>query len=155
MSFFFFSKQKTAYEMRISDWSSDVCSSDLSKTTRILLALAIGLAIGIALAAIRPTWVPGAIAVAQPIGTAWLNGLQMTIVPLVVALIVTGIAASAEAARAGRLPSRALALGSASCRERVCQYVEISSVAVSFKTNFIYIIYTYTNILHIRSSVRI
>src|SRR3546814_19284589 len=30
MSFFFFFKQKTAYEMRISDWSSDVCSSDLN-----------------------------------------------------------------------------------------------------------------------------
>src|SRR3546814_4242106 len=29
--FFFFFKQKTAYEMRISDWSSDVCSSDLAK----------------------------------------------------------------------------------------------------------------------------
>src|SRR3546814_6917938 len=29
--FFFFFKQKTAYEMRISDWSSDVCSSDLIK----------------------------------------------------------------------------------------------------------------------------
>src|SRR3546814_2338778 len=29
MSIFFFFKQKTAYEMRISDWSSDVCSSDL------------------------------------------------------------------------------------------------------------------------------
>src|SRR3546814_8061179 len=28
-SLFFFFKQKTAYEMRISDWSSDVCSSDL------------------------------------------------------------------------------------------------------------------------------
>src|SRR3546814_6647227 len=28
---FFFFKQKTAYEMRISDWSSDVCSSDLSR----------------------------------------------------------------------------------------------------------------------------
>src|SRR3546814_4228842 len=28
-SLFFFVKQKTAYEMRISDWSSDVCSSDL------------------------------------------------------------------------------------------------------------------------------
>src|SRR3546814_13831800 len=28
---FFFCKQKTAYEMRISDWSSDVCSSDLNK----------------------------------------------------------------------------------------------------------------------------
>src|SRR3546814_258243 len=30
--FFFFFKQKTAYEMRISDWSSDVCSSDLSRS---------------------------------------------------------------------------------------------------------------------------
>src|SRR3546814_6111536 len=29
MTMFFFFKQKTAYEMRISDWSSDVCSSDL------------------------------------------------------------------------------------------------------------------------------
>src|SRR3546814_7536078 len=29
VSSFFFFKQKTAYEMRISDWSSDVCSSDL------------------------------------------------------------------------------------------------------------------------------
>src|SRR3546814_5190081 len=29
---FFFFKQKTAYEMRISDWSSDVCSSDLYAT---------------------------------------------------------------------------------------------------------------------------
>src|SRR3546814_12238001 len=30
MLLFFFFKQKTAYEMRISDWSSDVCSSDLA-----------------------------------------------------------------------------------------------------------------------------
>src|SRR3546814_12063450 len=30
MCYFFFFKQKTAYEMRISDWSSDVCSSDLT-----------------------------------------------------------------------------------------------------------------------------
>src|SRR3546814_9295839 len=30
----FFFKQKTAYEMRISDWSSDVCSSDLSRIQR-------------------------------------------------------------------------------------------------------------------------
>src|SRR3546814_16254030 len=32
--FFFFFKQKTAYEMRISDWSSDVCSSDLHQYVR-------------------------------------------------------------------------------------------------------------------------
>src|SRR3546814_5013980 len=34
MSHFFFFKQKTAYEMRISDWSSDVCSSDLLMVAR-------------------------------------------------------------------------------------------------------------------------
>src|SRR3546814_6271144 len=33
---FFFFKQKTAYEMRISDWSSDVCSSDLPVTEEVL-----------------------------------------------------------------------------------------------------------------------
>src|SRR3546814_1506399 len=33
LCFFFFFKQKTAYEMRISDWSSDVCSSDLFQGT--------------------------------------------------------------------------------------------------------------------------
>src|SRR3546814_20521246 len=33
MCLFFFFKQKTAYEMRISDWSSDVCSSDLAAGT--------------------------------------------------------------------------------------------------------------------------
>src|SRR3546814_2011904 len=36
MCFFFF-KQKTAYEMRISDWSSDVCSSDLPAATQTML----------------------------------------------------------------------------------------------------------------------
>src|SRR3546814_10625029 len=36
---FFFFKQKTAYEMRISDWSSDVCSSDLGVVPRGALAI--------------------------------------------------------------------------------------------------------------------
>src|SRR3546814_2597561 len=37
---FFFFKQKTAYEMRISDWSSDVCSSDLDAGDAFDVALA-------------------------------------------------------------------------------------------------------------------
>src|SRR3546814_8895484 len=43
--FFFFFKQKTAYEMRISDWSSDVCSSDLllANIPSLLAAHAAGL----------------------------------------------------------------------------------------------------------------
>src|SRR3546814_1286504 len=36
VSIFFFFKQKTAYEMRISDWSSDVCSSDLDAKISIV-----------------------------------------------------------------------------------------------------------------------
>src|SRR3546814_5660080 len=41
-SFFFFFKQKTAYEMRISDWSSDVCASDLeSSLLRLMGTIAI------------------------------------------------------------------------------------------------------------------
>src|SRR3546814_13386706 len=38
--YFFFFKQKTAYEMRISDWSSDVCSSDLSASYRAVVSSA-------------------------------------------------------------------------------------------------------------------
>src|SRR3546814_6376525 len=40
----FFFKQKTAYEMRISDWSSDVCSSDLSRVRTMISHLSTGLA---------------------------------------------------------------------------------------------------------------
>src|SRR3546814_7047718 len=51
--FFFFFKQKTAYEMRISDWSSDVCSSDPVADRAVLHLLAVqaagqGQAVGIA-----------------------------------------------------------------------------------------------------------
>src|SRR3546814_6253980 len=43
---FFFFKQKTAYEMRISDWSSDVCSSDLLQGQRLALEPALHLGPG-------------------------------------------------------------------------------------------------------------
>ena len=81
-----------------------------SQPTRILLALLIGLALGIASVATGGAWVENAINVLEPIGAMWLNALRMTIVPLVVSLLVVGIAASAEAARASRLATRALVL---------------------------------------------
>src|SRR3546814_1173748 len=43
MEVFFFFKQKTAYEMRISDWSSDVCSSDLGEVDYLVATDAIGM----------------------------------------------------------------------------------------------------------------
>jgi Na+/H+-dicarboxylate symporter len=81
----------------------------MSQATRILVALAAGLALGIAAAAASPEIAAGAANLADPIGNLWLNGLRMTIVPLLVALLVTGIAQTAEAAKAGKIAARALA----------------------------------------------
>ncbi len=70
--------------------------------------LAAGLALGIALegsAAAR--WI---LPTADVIGTLWLRALQMTIVPLVAALLVVGIVQTVAAARAGRMAVTALAL---------------------------------------------
>ena len=82
----------------------------MSQAGRILSSLVAGLAAGIALAAAAPGAVEPVIAVAQPIGTAWLNALQMTVIPLVVSLLVTGVASTAEAAGAGRLAARTIIL---------------------------------------------
>ena len=81
----------------------------MSQATRILLALGAGLALGITAFAWVPGFAAGAANVADPIGTLWLNGLRMTIVPLLVALLVTGIAQTAAAAKAGAVAGRALA----------------------------------------------
>jgi len=77
-----------------------------SSSTRILLGLLLGLGLGIACGG--AAWSENAIAVADPVGTLWLNALRMTIVPLVFALLVTGIASGASAASAGGLALRAL-----------------------------------------------
>jgi Na+/H+-dicarboxylate symporter len=82
----------------------------MSQATRILLALAAGLLLGIVSAATGGTWVDWAVSFAEPIGGLWLDALRMTIIPLIVALLITGIAASAEAARASRLAGRAVLL---------------------------------------------
>ena len=73
----------------------------MSKTLIILIALVGGILLGV---------VAGTrfVDVADVIGTLWLNGLRMTVVPLVVALLITGIAQTAYAARAGRLAGRAV-----------------------------------------------
>ena len=82
----------------------------MSQPTRILIALIVGLLLGILSADLAPSLTARAILIADPIGGMWLDALRMTIVPLVVSLLITGIAATAEAARAGRLTLRALIL---------------------------------------------
>lgn len=76
----------------------------------ILLALVAGLLLGIASASVGGGWVDRAISIADSVGGMWLNALRMTVIPLVVSLLITGIAASAQAARASRVAGRALFL---------------------------------------------
>jgi len=80
----------------------------LSPAARILISLALGLVAGIALAEAAPPWLPSLVGVAEPIGNLWLDGLRMTVVPLVFSLLVTGIASTAAQALAGRLAMRSL-----------------------------------------------
>jgi proton glutamate symport protein len=76
----------------------------MSKTTIILLALIGGIIAGMGLGERGQSLV----AAADVIGTLWLNAMRMTVVPLVVALLITGIAQTAAAARAGKLAGRAV-----------------------------------------------
>ena len=75
----------------------------------ILSALVAGMLLGIGVEMISIDWGTASLPYIEPIGTLWLNALKMTIVPLVVALLITGITATADAARAGRLAGRAVA----------------------------------------------
>lgn len=75
------------------------------KTLLVLGALAIGIALGMAIGGSAPSLVDGA----DVVGSLWLRGLQMTVVPLVVTLLVTGILRTAEMASAGRLTVRSIA----------------------------------------------
>src|SRR3546814_9523896 len=93
---FFFFKQKTAYEMRISDWSSDVCSSDL------LPALEIDEAIFLLVAA---------------------RNAARGRVALVVAAARLALAFGQRLDGPALPERRLIEIGRASCSERVCQYV--------------------------------
>ncbi len=82
----------------------------MSTPVRILLALILGLGGGAFLAHSGTQLTPRIVAIAEPIGGMWLDGLRMTIVPLVVSLLITGIASTASAARAGGVAARALGI---------------------------------------------
>jgi Na+/H+-dicarboxylate symporter len=73
-----------------------------------LAALLVGLLAGAAAGNLQPAVRDNALGAAGFVGTLWLNALKMTVIPLVVVLLVTGIAKSAEAARAGRIAGRSV-----------------------------------------------
>lgn len=82
----------------------------ISNATRVLLALALGAVAGLALAYSDPQLGARTADVVQPIGRLWLNALQMTVVPLVAALVVLGVNSATDAAASGRTARRAMAV---------------------------------------------
>jgi Na+/H+-dicarboxylate symporter len=82
----------------------------MSFGTRVVLGLLAGLAVGALLAAIDSPALNRVIPLLEPIGALWLNALRMTVIPLVVAMIITGVASAAETAATGRIAMRALSL---------------------------------------------
>ncbi|WCL52582.1 dicarboxylate/amino acid:cation symporter [Gimibacter soli] len=82
----------------------------MSSSMRILLALFLGVAGGALLQAYLPHWVSDVEALTGPVGAMWLAGLRMAVVPLIFALIVTGIGTATEAAAAGGMVARSLGL---------------------------------------------
>src|SRR3546814_7082310 len=101
---FFFFKQKTAYDMRISDWSSDVCSSDL----RSVMARA-----ATTTTRRRANGKPQVPFVHKLALNQWLLSL----------FDVKRFEQLAEHLRNEKLEGMDERIGRASCRERVCQYV--------------------------------
>ncbi|MBN8714078.1 MAG: dicarboxylate/amino acid:cation symporter [Xanthomonadales bacterium] len=80
----------------------------MNATSRVLLGLALGAVAGLLLAAYDPVTAAQAAHAVHPIGVLWLNGLQMTVVPLVLALIVIGVNTASDAAASGRVARRAI-----------------------------------------------
>ena len=74
----------------------------------VLLSLVLGLGIGAMAAKLGDGIREPALQAAGLIGGLWLNALKMTVIPLVVALLVVGVARGAEAARAGRIAGRSV-----------------------------------------------
>ena len=83
-------------------------TSFLSPTARILIALVLGAIAGLLAAGTSPDTARLAALVAQPVGRLWLNALQMTVVPLVFALVIVGVNTANEAAASGRTARRAI-----------------------------------------------
>src|SRR5258708_36527446 len=81
-----------------------------SLSVRVLIALVVGLGLGAAAAAYGGAEVKRCIELFESIGGLWLNSLRMTVVPLIFAVLVTGIAGVADAAATGRLAVRTLIL---------------------------------------------
>lgn len=76
--------------------------------TRVLVGLGAGLVGGIAIAMSHIDALVHAADAIAPVGTLWVNAIRMTVIPLVVSLLITGVASAADIASIGRIGARTL-----------------------------------------------
>jgi hypothetical protein len=80
----------------------------MSEGTRVLVGLGVGLGAGLAIAASHnPALLRAADAVA-PIGGLWINAIRMTVIPLIVSLVITGVASASSVGTVGRIGRRTI-----------------------------------------------
>jgi proton glutamate symport protein len=82
----------------------------MKESRRVLLALAIALVGGAGIAASGSATLLRVADAIAPIGTIWLNAIRMTVIPLVVALLITGVATTSGLRAIGRIGGRSLAV---------------------------------------------
>ena len=80
----------------------------MKDSTRVLVALVGGLGLGAAIAASGNTSLLAAADWLSPIGTIWVNAIRMTVVPLVVSLVIIGVAGASDLKSIGRLGTRSV-----------------------------------------------
>src|SRR5262245_19492778 len=80
----------------------------MKESTRVLAALAAAIGLGALVAASGSKPLLDAADALTPIGTLWVNAIRMTVIPLVVALLITGIASATDVGAIGRLGGRTL-----------------------------------------------
>lgn len=73
-----------------------------------ILALATGFAVGASVTSLSASGGKVLLAVSDPVGTLWVNAIRMTVIPLVISLLITGIAGMRDLRSVGRLGGRAL-----------------------------------------------
>jgi proton glutamate symport protein len=82
----------------------------MKSSVAVLVALALALLIGAAIAASGSPALLHAADFVAPLGTLWVNAIRMTVIPLVVSLLITGIASTRNLASIGRMGGRTLAI---------------------------------------------
>src|SRR3954447_1565060 len=80
----------------------------MKESTRVPLALAAAILVGVLIAASQNASLIRAADAIAPIGTLWVNGIRMTVIPLVVSLLITGVALVTDIKSIGRLGGRTL-----------------------------------------------